>query len=136
MDILTGAGEVLTATADNEHADLFRTFPNSYGSLGYATRLRIELEPVEPYVALRHVRFDDAHLLAAAVEQIALSGQWEGERVDAVDGVGFDPGELYLTLARWTSATEAAGASGRAPAPSEYVDQIYLDRKRTRLNSS
>ncbi|HEY9565873.1 MAG TPA: FAD-binding oxidoreductase, partial [Nocardioides sp.] len=98
MDILTGAGEVLTATADNEHADLFRTFPNSYGSLGYATRLRIELEPVEPYVALRHVRFDDAHLLAAAVEQIALSGQWEGERVDAVDGVGFDPGELYLTL--------------------------------------
>src|SRR3546814_4149847 len=47
MDILTGAGEVLTATADNEHADLFRTFPNSYGSLGYATRLRIELEPVE-----------------------------------------------------------------------------------------
>src|SRR3546814_18809623 len=50
MDILTGAGEVLTATADNEHADLFRTFPNSYGSLGYATRLRIELEPVEPYV--------------------------------------------------------------------------------------
>ena len=27
-------------------ADLFDTFPNSYGSLGYATRLRIELEPV------------------------------------------------------------------------------------------
>src|SRR3546814_1149208 len=65
------------------------------------------------------LRFDDAHLLAAAVEQIALSGQWEGERVDAVDGVGFDPGELYLTLARWTSATEAAGASGRAPARSD-----------------
>src|SRR3546814_11734230 len=84
------------------------------------------------------LRFDDAHLLAAAVEQIALSGQWEGERVDAVDGVGFDPGELYLTLARWTSATEAAGASGRAPAPSEYVDQIYFQsirRKSTDLLS-
>ena len=26
--------------------DLFDAFPNSYGSLGYATRLRIELEPV------------------------------------------------------------------------------------------
>ena len=25
---------------------LFDAFPNSYGSLGYATRLRIELEPV------------------------------------------------------------------------------------------
>nr|WP_218855958.1 FAD-binding oxidoreductase [Nocardioides daedukensis] len=125
MDILTGAGEVLTATADNEHADLFRTFPNSYGSLGYATRLRIELEPVEPYVALRHVRFDDAHLLTAAIEQIALTGQWEGERVDGLDGVAFDPSELYLTLARWTSA-EATGASDRAPTTSEYVDEIYF----------
>ena len=34
-------------------------FPNSYGTLGYATRLRIELEPVGRAVALRHVRFHD-----------------------------------------------------------------------------
>ena len=27
-------------------SDLFRAFPNSYGTLGYSTRLRIELEPV------------------------------------------------------------------------------------------
>ena len=59
MDVFTGAGEVVTARPDNEHADLFATFPNSYGSLGYATRLRIELEPIAPVVALRHVRFDD-----------------------------------------------------------------------------
>ena len=59
MDVFTGAGEVVTCTPDNEHADLFATFPNSYGSLGYATRLRIELEPVRSHVALRHVRFTD-----------------------------------------------------------------------------
>ena len=46
MDILTGDGQIVTATPDNEHADLFAAFPNSYGSLGYAVRLRIELEPV------------------------------------------------------------------------------------------
>ena len=46
MDVFTGAGEVVTARPDGEHADLFDAFPNSYGSLGYATRLRIELEPV------------------------------------------------------------------------------------------
>ena len=56
MDILTGAGEVLTASPD-EHADLFRAFPNSYGTLGYSVRLQIELEPVKPFVALRHLRF-------------------------------------------------------------------------------
>jgi FAD/FMN-containing dehydrogenase len=104
MDVLTGAGEVLTATADPDdpHAELFSAFANSYGSLGYATRLRIELEPVPPYVALRHVAFDDATALAAAVEEVVATGLWDGEHVDAVDGVGFAPDDLRLTLARWT----------------------------------
>ena len=56
MDVLTGSGEVVTCAPDGPHADLFTAFPNSYGSLGYATRLRIELEPVAPRVRLRHVR--------------------------------------------------------------------------------
>ncbi|HNO39602.1 MAG TPA: FAD-binding oxidoreductase, partial [Marmoricola sp.] len=46
LEVLTGAGELITATPNNEHADLFHAFPNSYGSLGYATRLQIELEPI------------------------------------------------------------------------------------------
>ncbi|HEX4687775.1 MAG TPA: FAD-binding oxidoreductase, partial [Nocardioides sp.] len=50
MDIFTGAGVVVT-TKPGE--DLFDTFPNSYGSLGYATRLKIKLEKVPGYVALR-----------------------------------------------------------------------------------
>ena len=41
MDVLTGAGEVVTTDPDTRHPDLFRGFPNSYGTLGYATRLRI-----------------------------------------------------------------------------------------------
>jgi len=102
MDIFTGAGEVMTASPDNEHADLFRAFPNSYGSLGYATRLRIRLEQVPRHVALRHVRFHEPDKLAAAIVQITDSGRWDGEQVDGLDGVAFEPGEYYLTLARWT----------------------------------
>src|SRR5205085_5030027 len=45
MDVLTGDGRILLVTPDNEHADLFDAFPNSYGSLGYAVRLRTEPEP-------------------------------------------------------------------------------------------
>ena len=92
MDVFTGAGEIVTATPDNEHAELFATFPNSYGSLGYATRLRIELEPVPAYVALRHVPFADARALADAVTRIVDDGAWHGERVDGLDGVAFAPG--------------------------------------------
>lgn len=113
MDLLTGDAEVITARTDNEHSDLFATFPNSYGSLGYAVRLKIELEEVPGFVALRHVRFDDAAQLGKAIETIVESGEWEGESVDGLDGVAFEPGELYLTLARWSDA-----ATGE---PSDYT---------------
>ncbi|WP_243060769.1 FAD-binding oxidoreductase [Nocardioides sp. SR21] len=99
MDVFTGAGAVVT-TVPGE--DLFDTFPNSYGSLGYATRLKIRLEPVPGYVALRHVRFDDVDLLSKAIAEITEAASYDGVRVDGLDGVAFAPGEYYLTLATWT----------------------------------
>ena len=99
MDVFTGAGEVVTTKPGD---DLFDAFPNSYGSLGYATRLLIELERVPAYVALRHVRFTDGEALAAAIAEVVETRTWRGERVDGLDGVAFEPGELALTLARWT----------------------------------
>ena len=126
MDVFTGAGEVVTARPDNEHADLFATFPNSYGSLGYATRLRIELEPIAPVVALRHVRFDDLGLLAKTVAEITETRTWEGEQVDGLDGVLFGPGEAYLTLARWAEAEPGVRTS-------DYTgQQIYFQSVRQR----
>ena len=112
MDILTGDGEIVTARPPRagdpgEHTDLFATFPNSYGSLGYATRLKIELENVPPYVALRHVRFDDADKMGRAIESIVASRHWDGHAVDGLDGVAFEPGEYYLTLAQWRDSTDA-----------------------------
>ncbi|MGV9674660.1 FAD-binding oxidoreductase [Nocardia sp. NPDC003482] len=102
IDVLTGAGEIVTATPDGEHADLFRGFPNSYGTLGYSTRLKIELEPVPPYVALRHVRFHDLRELEAVMGRIIAERAWDGERVDYLDGVVFSADESYLVLGRQT----------------------------------
>ena len=118
MDVLTGDGRVVT-TRPGER--LFDAFPNSYGSLGYATRLRIELEAVPAYVALRHVRFDDAGLLAKAVAEITAAGEHEGVRVDGLDGVAFAPDDLRLTLATWTGSTGGAQ-------PSDYTGQQIFHR--------
>ena len=100
MDILTGSGEVLTVSSNPEdpHRDLFQTFPNSYGSLGYALRLKIELEPTKPFVRITHLRFDSAEQLTEAMKALATSRVFNGSPVDFLDGVVFAPSEQYLTI--------------------------------------
>ena len=127
MDILTGSGEIVTARPGDElHGDLFDTFPNSYGSLGYATRIKIELERVPPYVALRHVRFDDAGLLAKTIAEVVEAREYDGVRVDGLDGVAFQPGEYYLCLATWSE--EPTTVDGRHQPPSDYTGQQVFYR--------
>jgi FAD/FMN-containing dehydrogenase len=119
LDVLTAGGDVVTASREGEHAALFRCFPNSYGSLGYALRLRIDLVPVRPFVRLRHVPFTDAGELAAAVGEVVASGSYAGEAVDFCDGTWFAAGEMYLTLGRFTDT---------APYTSDYTGQEIFYR--------
>ena len=97
VEVLTGAGEIVVATPA-EHPDLFRAFPNSYGTLGYALRLVVDLLPVRPYVHVRHVRFDRPADMTAAIGEIVASGQWAGQAVEFLDGTVFSASECYLTL--------------------------------------
>ena len=128
LDILTGAGELVTASP-SRNSDLFEAFPNSYGSLGYAVRVKIELEPVGSYVALRHVRFDDVDQVAAAIGEITEKGSLEDEPVTFLDGVMFSPSETYLTLGRFIDWP----AEGGQEAASDYTgQQIYYRSIRER----
>mgnify|MGYP003815064249 FL=1 len=123
MDVLTGTGEVVRATPDGDHSDLFFGFPNSYGSLGYALRLEIELEPVRRNVALRHIRFDSAAEVAKAIATITAQRAYQEEAVDYLDGTVFAPDEIYLTL----------GAYSDEGTPSDYTgQQIYYRSIRER----
>lgn len=131
MDILTGDGSVVTARPDNDHRDLFFGFPNSYGTLGYVLRVKIELEPVTPFVHLRHLRFRTIDELVAALEAVCgpqapspsapspipRNNSHNGESVAFVDGTVFGPDECYLTLGSWAET---------APGLSDYTrTEIY-----------
>ena len=100
MDILTGTGEVLTVSGDPQdpNRDLFYTFPNSYGSLGYALRLKIELEPTQPFVHISHLRFDSAEELTVAMKDLVASRVFNDSPIDFLDGVVFSATEQYLTI--------------------------------------
>jgi FAD/FMN-containing dehydrogenase len=117
MEILTGDGRVVTATPTGQHAALYRGFPNSYGTLGYTLSLTIELEPVKPYVHLRHFRFTDPAECMQAVAEVAAQGSYQGHQADFIDGTAFSADELYLTVGAFSDV---------APWRSDYTrERIY-----------
>lgn len=119
MEILLGNGQTVLCTPNNEHSDLFYGFPNSYGTLGYALRLKIMVVPVKKYVKLTHHRYSDPQLYFAE-----LARQCDRSDVDFVDGVVFSPGHMVITLGELTDT---------APYTSDYTfKNIYYQSLRDR----
>ena len=108
LDVLLGDGRVVSCTPANEHADLFHGFPNSYGTLGYALRVKAKTIPVKPYVRLEHRPFEGF----AALQQVLEAGE-----ADFVDGTVFEPRKKFITLGRFVD---------QAPYTSDYTfENIY-----------
>jgi len=120
LDVLLGDGRVVNCTADNAHADLFHGFPNSYGTLGYALRVKASTVPVKPYVRLSHLPFTNPETCFAELEKHLRAGE-----ADFIDGTIFSPQRLFITLGRFTDA---------APYTSDYTyESIYyrsIEQKR------
>jgi FAD/FMN-containing dehydrogenase len=112
LDVLLGDGRVVSCTPHNAHADLFYGFPNSYGTLGYALRVKAKTLPVKPFVRLEHLGFSSAGEYFAALEQHLRKGE-----ADFIDGTIFSPQQLFITLGRFSEA---------APYTSDYTyERIY-----------
>lgn len=127
IEVLTGNGDVVVCRPNNEHADLFFGFPNSYGTLGYALRLKAGTVPVKPYVRLAHRRFESAR---AFFDEMALA--CAAPDSDFVDGVVFSPAEFYVVTGQFCDS---------APYLSDYTfEHIYYrsirERREDYLNIS
>ncbi|PWT76906.1 MAG: FAD-linked oxidase, partial [Proteobacteria bacterium] len=104
LEVLLGDGSVVVARPDNEYSDLFFGFPNSYGTLGYALRVKTRTIPVKPYVQLTHIRHSDAAVYFRELDKWCATPD-----VDFVDGSVFGTDRLYITLGRFVD--EAAQVS-------------------------
>jgi FAD/FMN-containing dehydrogenase len=112
LDVLLGDGRVVTCTPSNEHADLFFGFPNSYGTLGYALRVKAKVVPVRPYVHLAHLDYFDGQIYFRELERRLAQGD-----ADFVDGTVFAPDKMFITLGHFVD---------KAPYTSDYTyEQIY-----------
>ena len=71
LEVLTGDGSVVRCTADNEHADLFHGFANSYGTLGYA--LSVTARSTASQVGLPGPSFPTASAASAITTGVATT---------------------------------------------------------------
>ena len=119
LEVLLATGEIVVCTPDNEHRDLFYGFPNSYGTLGYALRLRLRTRPVEPFVRVHHVRHSVAGQFFDDLERRCCDGT-----ADFLDGVVFDAETLVINAATFVD---------QAPCLSDYgFEKIYYRSLRDR----
>lgn len=119
MEILLGNGSTVLCTPDNEHRDLFYRFPNSYGTLGYALKLKAKVVPVKKYIKLVHLRFTEPQAYFAE-----LARQCDRKEIDFVDGVVFGRNEMVITLGQFAD---------HAPYISDYTyERIYYKSLRER----
>jgi FAD/FMN-containing dehydrogenase len=94
IEVLTGDGKVLICRPDNEHSDLFFAFPNSYGTLGYALRIKLKLIPAKKFVRLTNLRFNDIDTYFAKLKELCLNNR----AISYIDGVIFNQSEMYIIL--------------------------------------
>jgi len=101
-EVLLADGRIVVCTPDNEHADLFRALPNSYGTLGYILRAKIRLMPASACVHLTTRAYTDLgdffDAMLAATERVD---------VDFIESLIFARDRLYLTLSRFVEPTPA-----------------------------
>ena len=103
MDILTGAGDVVTARPRGARGPL-PWLPQLLREPRLRDPPAHRAEPVQAYVALRHLRFHSVDDLVAALGEVVETGRHDGERVDYLDGVVFSATESYLCLGAGTDA--------------------------------
>jgi FAD/FMN-containing dehydrogenase len=112
MEILLPSGKTIVCSKE-KNSDLFYGFPNSYGTLGYALRLKVKLIPVKPFVHITHTRHSDVTEYFQALQKVCA--QDADAKPDFVDGTMFGPTEMYITTGTFTDT---------APSVSDYT---YMD---------
>lgn len=96
IEVLLADGEIVVCTPTNAYSDLFLGFANSFGTLGYALRIKAKTVKAKKFVEVSHYRYSDPAIFFRELDS------WCGRSdVDFVDGVVFAPGEYYLNLGRF-----------------------------------
>lgn len=102
-EILLTSGAVVLATPCNEFSDLFYAFPNTYGSLGYALKVKIRLVPAKQFVKISYKKHSNPAEYFQEMASLCTQYRRSGEAA-FVDGVIFSGTEMYIAVGEFTDS--------------------------------
>jgi hypothetical protein len=117
-EVITGTGEVLICTPDNENRLLFQMMHGTFGTLGIVSKLTFRLIPAKSFV---HVTYETHRSLADF--KAAIWRHFRAQDVDFMDGMIHAPDLLILCVGRFVD---------KAPFTSRYdwLKVYYLSTRR------
>lgn len=100
-DVLLQNGQVITCRPDNEHKDLFYTFPNSHGALGHVLRVVLTLKPATSHVSLVQSTFTNPASFFDTLKALSLEQHQSGD-IAFIQGQILGKNEMRTLVARFS----------------------------------
>jgi FAD/FMN-containing dehydrogenase len=93
-EVITGKGDVLHCTPDNENSLIFQMVHGTFGTLGIISKLKFRLISAKPFVKVTHERYGTLDELLSAIW-----GHYKAKDVDFMDGMVHSPRSYVLSVA-------------------------------------
>lgn len=98
-ELITGRGDVLVCTPDNENSLVFQMIHGAFGTLGILSKLTFKLVPCSPFVKVTYEKY--ARL---ADYKAAMTRHAEACDLDFMDGIIHSPTEYVLCAGRYVES--------------------------------
>jgi hypothetical protein len=92
MDVLTANGEVITCDR-NRNSELFYAIPNSLGTMGYITRMKLKIRTAAPYVKVSYLRYTEPHKYFEDLDKYC-----KDDSIEFLDGTILGANDLVLIV--------------------------------------
>ena len=103
MDVLTANGEVITCDR-NRNAELFYAIPNSLGTLGYITRMKLQIRPAAPYVKVFYLRYTEPRAYFDDLDKYC-----KDDTIEFLDGTILGANDLVLIIGNFVQFVPGDG---------------------------
>ncbi|KAJ8716944.1 hypothetical protein PYW08_005343 [Mythimna loreyi] len=98
-EVVLGDGSLVTATATNEHSDLYKALPWCHGSLGFLVALTIRIVKIKPYIKIKYIPVKGQKKYCDMIRE--LSGTYEAvpkEFPDYIEGTIYSKDDAVIMV--------------------------------------